>query len=159
GGHFRKIVIALGQELRGLTHPVAQQELQTNQRVDHAVGPGDQVVVALHAQRLDAQALLAARRIARNPERDDRDGGGREIELKLDRRPETVPLHGGLGEELVHTITLPSSVTASSMLTVASLMSISLWARPDGIIGKQFSPGSTTQSKITGFLTLIISRM
>ena len=39
---------------------------------------------------------------------------------------------------------------ASSMLTVASPSSISLWARPEGIIGKQFSLGSTTQSKITG---------
>src|SRR5215471_3447723 len=58
-----------------------------------------------------------------------------------------------------HTITLPSSVIASSILTAASPRSISLWARPDGIIGKQFSLGSTTQSKITGFLTSIISRM
>src|SRR5205823_14592454 len=60
---------------------------------------------------------------------------------------------------IVHTITLPSSVMASSTLTPASPSSISLWARPEGIIGKQFSLGSTTQSKITGFFTLIISRI
>src|SRR4029450_12735231 len=54
-----------------------------------------------------------------------------------------------------HTITLPSSVMASSTLTVASPSSISLWARPEGIIGKQFSLGSTTQSKITGLFTPI----
>ncbi len=59
----------------------------------------------------------------------------------------------------VHTITLPSSVIASWMLTVASPSSISLCARPDGIMGKQFSFGSTTQSKITGRFTSIISRI
>ena len=36
------------------------------------------------------------------------------------------------------------------MSSAAPPSSISLWARPDGIIGKQFSFGSTTQSKITG---------
>src|SRR5215467_1155997 len=56
-----------------------------------------------------------------------------------------------------HTITLPSSVTASSTLTPASPRSISLCARPDGIIGKQFSLGSTTQSNSTGLSTAIIS--
>src|SRR4029077_19522036 len=58
-----------------------------------------------------------------------------------------------------HTITLPSSVIASSGASALSPSSISLWARPDGIIGKQFSAGSTTQSKITGRSTSIISRM
>ena len=38
-----------------------------------------------------------------------------------------------------YTSILPSSVMASSMLSAASPKSISLWARPDGIIGKQFS--------------------
>src|SRR6185436_11277057 len=65
----------------------------------------------------------------------------------------------GAGTVCHYTITLPSSVTASSMSSAAPPSSISLWARPDGIIGKQFSAGSTTQSKITGRLTSIISRM
>ena len=38
-----------------------------------------------------------------------------------------------------YTITLPSSVIASSTETPASPRIISLCARPDGIIGKQFS--------------------
>src|SRR5438105_15939823 len=58
---------------------------------------------------------------------------------------------------IVHTITLPSSVMASSALTALSPSSISLCARPDGIMGKQFSVGSTTQSKITALSTEIIS--
>src|SRR5262249_51188016 len=74
---------------------------------------------------------------------------------KMDARVK--PAHDS--EVLCHTITLPSSVMASSTLTVASPSSISLWARPEGIIGKQFSLGSTTQSKITGLFTLIISRI
>src|SRR5712691_3587129 len=56
-----------------------------------------------------------------------------------------------------HTITLPSSVIASSTLSPASPRIISLWARPEGIIGKQFSVLSTLQSNSTGFFTLIIS--
>src|SRR5262245_53474268 len=56
-----------------------------------------------------------------------------------------------------HTITLPSSVIASSTLTPASPRSISLCARPDGIIGKQFSLGSTTQSNSTGLSTSLVS--
>ena len=44
-----------------------------------------------------------------------------------------------------------------STLSPASPSSISLWALPDGIIGKQFSFWSTTQSKITGLSTSIIS--
>src|SRR5262249_39239576 len=58
---------------------------------------------------------------------------------------------------LAHTITFPSSVIASSKLSAASPKIISLCARPDGIIGKQFSVLSTTQSNRTGFFTLIIS--
>jgi len=38
-----------------------------------------------------------------------------------------------------YTITLPSSVMASSTLSPLSPRIISLWARPEGIIGKQFS--------------------
>src|SRR5271166_829842 len=57
----------------------------------------------------------------------------------------------------VHTITLPSSVMASSTLSAESPSRTSLWARPEGIIGKQFSAGSTTQSKITALFTPIIS--
>ena len=38
-----------------------------------------------------------------------------------------------------YTSILPSSVMASSTLSPESPSSISLWARPEGIIGKQFS--------------------
>src|SRR5271170_3875288 len=63
------------------------------------------------------------------------------------------------GEKAPHTIILPSSVMASSSVSAASPRIISLWARPEGIIGKQFSFWSTTQSKITGWSTSIISRI
>ena len=63
------------------------------------------------------------------------------------------------GEFHDYTITLPSSVIASSRLSAASPRIISLCARPDGIIGKQFSFGSTTQSNSTGLSTSIISLM
>src|ERR1700730_12337584 len=66
---------------------------------------------------------------------------------------------GGGAHRLTHTLTLPSSVMASSALPAESPSSISLWARPEGIKGKQFSAGSTTQSKITAFFTSIISLM
>src|SRR5208283_3200138 len=55
-----------------------------------------------------------------------------------------------------YTIILPSSVTALSRLSAASPRIISLCARPEGIIGKQFSFGSTTQSNSTGASTSII---
>src|SRR6266849_372945 len=66
---------------------------------------------------------------------------------------------GGGAHRLAYTITLPSSVMASSTLTAESPSSISLWARPEGIMGKQFSAGSTTQSKITALFTSIIALM
>src|SRR5262249_25665127 len=145
--------------MRRLAHPVSQQELDSDQRLDDAVGPVDEIVIALHPQRFEVQPLLIARGAARDHNRDHRDGCGREVELKLEGAPELAPVGRDPRDELVHTITLPSSVTASSMSSAAPLMSISLWARPEGIIGKQFSFGSTTQSKITGLLTLIISRI
>src|SRR5262245_2970338 len=73
------------------------------------------------------------------------------------RRGRVVTCCGCVG---VHqTITLPSSVMASSTATPASPSNISLCARPEGIIGKQFSLGSTTQSNSTGLSTVIISLM
>src|SRR5262245_63875797 len=59
------------------------------------------------------------------------------------------------------TITLPSSVMAFSRSSSvkSSPISIWLWASPLGIIGKQLTCLSTRQSKITGRLTAIISRM
>jgi dihydroneopterin aldolase len=47
-----------------------------------------------------------------------------------------------------HTSTAPAAPTPSCIAAFDS--SILLWAWPDGIIGKQFSCFSTTQSKITG---------
>src|SRR5882724_9364308 len=49
-----------------------------------------------------------------------------------------------------YTSTLPRSSIAFAMSPTTSPSSISLCALPDGIIGKQFSAGSTTQSNSTG---------
>src|SRR5262249_43891336 len=54
-----------------------------------------------------------------------------------------------------YTSILPSSEISSRSSSGERI--ISLCALPDGIIGKQFSLGSTTQSNSTGRLTLIIS--
>ena len=45
------------------------------------------------------------------------------------------------------------------MPATSSAMIISLWALPDGIMGKQFSAWSTTTSTITGRSMSIISAM
>ena len=58
------------------------------------------------------------------------------------------------GRGATYTSILPSSVTASSIATPASPRIISLWARPGGIIGKQFSFSSTTQATSTGSFRL-----
>src|SRR2546428_9661849 len=104
------------------------------------------VQCVLFAKKMDARVISAFTRV-RSPSKT----GVNALNDAL------LPAHDG--ESAAHTITLPSSVMASSTLTVASPSSISLWARPEGIIGKQFSLGSTTQSKITGLFTPIISRM
>src|SRR5262249_8509403 len=143
GGELHRLRIAT---------PVAQKELDADQKRNDLVDPPDDVVVALDAQRLDADAPLLAEGDDREQQRNERDPRPGPVELQRGG-----PDKGGQPLEDVPTITLPSSVTASSMLTAASPSSISLWARPDGIIGKQFSAGSTTQSKMTGFLTSIIS--
>src|SRR4029450_6000687 len=91
----------------------------------------------------------------REQQRDQRHQCRRQIELQGRRRQKGREP----GDDIAHTITLPSLVTASSIFSAASPSSISLWARPDGIIGKQFSFGSTTQSKMTALSTSIISRM
>src|SRR5262249_16333820 len=62
------------------------------------------------------------------------------------------------GRLLLHqTSTMPSSEIGLASSSGPS--SISLWAAPDGIIGKQFSFWSTTTSTITGRLTSSISLM
>src|SRR6266480_327030 len=50
---------------------------------------------------------------------------------------------------------MPSSETGCSALS-AGPSSISLWAAPEGIIGKQFSAWSTTTSRITALGVSII---
>src|ERR1043166_10299698 len=89
----------------------------------------------------------------RKDQRDHRNRCGRKINLQRDFLAE--------GKHVPHgyTITLPSSVIASSTLSPASPKIISLCGRPEGIIGKQFSFGSTIQSKITGLSTLIMARI
>jgi hypothetical protein len=49
-----------------------------------------------------------------------------------------------------HTSILPFSSMTLPMSVETSARIISLWALPDGIIGKQFSSFDTMQSKITG---------
>src|SRR5688572_14307284 len=110
-----------------------------------------------HRQRVDVVAAAG----------EQSDDARQHARLVVDEHTERVALDslrgrrggimGGAGSVRHHTITLPSSVTASSMSSAPPPSNISLWARPDGIIGKQFSLGSTTQSKITGRLTAIIS--
>src|SRR5205814_10163272 len=57
-----------------------------------------------------------------------------------------------------HTSALPPAKAVAVASAVAcSGNSISLWALPEGIIGKQFSSAATRQSNSTGRLTLIIS--
>src|SRR5882672_10766256 len=157
GRQPRQKVIALRGELQLLRRAsaVAQKELDPDQHVDRLVHPDDDVVVALDAQRLQADAALLQEGDDREQECDQRHQRRSQIELQARRRQKGRKL----GDEIAHTITFPSLVTASSIFSAASPSSISLWARPDGIIGKQFSLGSTTQSKITGRFTLIISVM
>src|SRR4051812_32343789 len=57
-----------------------------------------------------------------------------------------------------HTSALPPANAAAVLSSLASAgSSISLWALPEGIIGKQFSSAATRQSNSTGRLTPIIS--
>src|SRR5690242_4357396 len=55
-----------------------------------------------------------------------------------------------------HTSALPAA-KAEAALSDSAGSSISLWALPEGIIGKQFSSAATRQSNSTGFFTEIIS--
>src|SRR5262245_6914902 len=155
GREPRQKIVTLRGELQLLRRAsaVAQKELDPDQHVDRLVQPDDDVVVAMVPQRLDADPALVQEGHDREQERDQRHQRRGQIELQARRRE----ISGELRNEIVHTITLPCWVTASSIFSAASPKSISLWARPDGIIGKQFSFGSTTQSKITAFFTSIIS--
>src|SRR5437764_14215797 len=115
--------------------------LRDGERVDVVAAAGEQpddtrqhagLIVDQYRERVALDRLL------------DRRGG---VMARARRRP------------VAHTSTLPFSSIAFSMSPGTSPSSISLWALPDGIIGKQFSVWSTMQSKMTGLSTSIISLM
>src|SRR6185437_15828046 len=111
-----------------------------------------------HRQRLDIVAAAGEQADdARQHTRFVVDQHGQRMRFLLLRRGRSriMARRGGVHQ----TITLPASVIALSRLSAASPRIISLCARPDGIIGKQFSFGSTTQSNSTGLSTSIISVM
>src|SRR5262249_30314611 len=104
--------------------------------------------------------------------REQPDHPGENARLVVDQHRQRVPLDlllDGLSRIVArtrvtacvahYTSTLPRSSIAFWMSPATSASSISLCALPDGIIGKQFSAWSTTQSKITGLSTSIISLM
>src|SRR5699024_10633106 len=113
-----------------------------------------------HGQRLDVIATAG----------EQADDAGKNARLVIDQNRQRMALgllnswcrrimRRGWRLRVQQTITLPFSVTASPIFSAASPRIISLCARPYGIIGKQFSFGSTTQSNSTGLSTSIISLM
>jgi len=66
------------------------------------------------------------------------------------RSPGKIPVTGCAGSFTPVPYTSTPPLASITPCVVAWPSSISLWALPDGIIGKQFSCFSTTQSKITG---------
>jgi hypothetical protein len=106
GRQTRQELIAFRRKLQLLRRAsaVAQKELDPDQCVDRVVQPHDDIVVAMVPQRLDADPALVHECDDREQERDQRHQRRGQIELQARRRQKGRKP----GDEIAHTITLPS---------------------------------------------------